>query len=191
MRFYTYYSAKNLIIRNSAIHKALLKYGYSNFSLDILEYCDKADLFAREQYYIDLLKPEYNMLQVAGSSLGYKHKPRDPWVSKLERSPVSDETKKTLSLAATGRVLTEQDKEKISKSRLGTKLSDETRKKISETTTSLIGVGVKVKNINTNEKLEYSTLTLAAKAIGVSRTAVKKALISNKPIKNLYLIFSK
>jgi len=26
---------------NSALLKALLKYGYSNFSLDILEYCDK------------------------------------------------------------------------------------------------------------------------------------------------------
>ena len=27
----------------------------------------------REQYYIDLIKPEYNILKIAGSSLGFKH----------------------------------------------------------------------------------------------------------------------
>lgn len=28
---------------------------------------------AREQYYLDKLKPKYNILKIAGSSLGYKH----------------------------------------------------------------------------------------------------------------------
>lgn len=55
------------------INKALLKYGYSKFKLDILEFCDPKDLRKREQYYIDLLKPEYNVLKTAYSSLGYKH----------------------------------------------------------------------------------------------------------------------
>lgn len=27
----------------------------------------------REQYYIDLFKPEYNICKIAGSTLGYKH----------------------------------------------------------------------------------------------------------------------
>ena len=27
----------------------------------------------REQYYLDCLKPEYNILKIAGSSLGFKH----------------------------------------------------------------------------------------------------------------------
>ena len=31
------------------------------------------DLIKREQYYIDLLKPEYNILKIAGSSLGKVH----------------------------------------------------------------------------------------------------------------------
>ena len=56
----------------SMIYKALLKYGYSKFTLEILEYCDSQDLIKREQYYIDLLKPNYNLLKIAGSSLGYK-----------------------------------------------------------------------------------------------------------------------
>lgn len=55
------------------ICNALLKYGYSNFSLTILEYCKPNKCLEREQYYIDLLQPEYNILRRAGSSLGYKH----------------------------------------------------------------------------------------------------------------------
>jgi group I intron endonuclease len=56
-----------------AIYKGLKKYGYSGFSLEILEYCDPKDVIKREQYYINLLKPKYNLLQVAGSSFGFKH----------------------------------------------------------------------------------------------------------------------
>lgn len=73
-----FYFNKNSIRRvvekeSSMIYSALLKYGYSNFSLNILEYCDKYILISREQYYIDQLKPEYNILKVAGSRLGCKH----------------------------------------------------------------------------------------------------------------------
>lgn len=58
---------------NMLIYKSLLKYGYSKFSLEILEYCDLSDVIKREQHYIDILKPEYNILKLAGSSFGYKH----------------------------------------------------------------------------------------------------------------------
>jgi group I intron endonuclease len=53
----------------------LVKYGHSTFKLEILEYCeaDRLIILEREQYYIDLLKPEYNILKIAGSPLGYKH----------------------------------------------------------------------------------------------------------------------
>lgn len=60
---------------NMLIHKALLKYGYSEFRFDILEYCNKEEVKAREQHYLELLKPKYNILKIAGSSLGYKHTP--------------------------------------------------------------------------------------------------------------------
>ena len=39
-----------------------------------MEYCKKKDVIKREQYYLYLLKPEYNTLTIAGSSYGYKHK---------------------------------------------------------------------------------------------------------------------
>lgn len=58
-----YYSLSSLreIKGSIIISRALLKYGYDNFSIDILEYCELDVLIAREQYYISLLKPEYNI----------------------------------------------------------------------------------------------------------------------------------
>lgn len=37
-----------------------------------MEYCDPSDILKREQYYLDLLKPQYNILKIAGSFLGFK-----------------------------------------------------------------------------------------------------------------------
>lgn len=45
---------------NSIIGRALKKYGYSNFSFTVLEYCDISGLDLREQYYFDKLNPVYN-----------------------------------------------------------------------------------------------------------------------------------
>ena len=55
-----------------SISRALIKYDYVNFRLDILEYCEnsKDKLLEREQYYIDTLKPIYNIEKKAGSSAG-------------------------------------------------------------------------------------------------------------------------
>ncbi|EUC27003.1 hypothetical protein COCCADRAFT_42121 [Bipolaris zeicola 26-R-13] len=57
----------------SLICNALLKHGYVGFRLEILEYCPISILLDREQFYIDNLNPEYNILKTAGSNLGYKH----------------------------------------------------------------------------------------------------------------------
>lgn len=46
------------------IYKALLAHGFDNFRLDILEHCKPSDLIKREQYYIDLLNPEYSILKI-------------------------------------------------------------------------------------------------------------------------------
>jgi len=62
-----------LNLKISLIARALIKYGYYNFQLEILEYCEPSNCIDREQYYIDLLKPEYNILKTAGSKLGSKH----------------------------------------------------------------------------------------------------------------------
>jgi hypothetical protein len=52
------------------ISKAILKYGYSPGRLrrpgEIIEFCGEDNLIDREQYYLNLLSPEYNIVQVAG-----------------------------------------------------------------------------------------------------------------------------
>ena len=69
----------------------LLYHTHSAFSFSILEYIDISNLskkearekiLEREQYYLDCIfsmdEPNtYNILLVAGSSLGYKHNPED------------------------------------------------------------------------------------------------------------------
>ena len=64
------------------INNAILSHGYSAFSLSILEYIDISNLskketrkliLSREQFYFDCMESEYNILKIAGSSLGYIH----------------------------------------------------------------------------------------------------------------------
>jgi excinuclease UvrABC nuclease subunit len=70
------------------ICRALLKHGYSNFSLEILEYCEPDKCLIREKHYLDLLKPEYNIsLDPAAPFSGRKH---------------SEESKKIMSDAKKG-----------------------------------------------------------------------------------------
>ena len=67
--FNKYYLESELKKNNSLIYKALLKHGYVNFILDILELCDSSSIIEREQFYLDTLDLEYNTLKVAGSLL--------------------------------------------------------------------------------------------------------------------------
>ena len=57
------------------LYRSISKYGPNNFVYLILQYCEKEQevCLALEQYYLDLWKPKYNILKIAGSSKGYKH----------------------------------------------------------------------------------------------------------------------
>lgn len=105
-RIYSYLQLSILLKgqNNSIITRALIKYGYSNFSLKILEYCDVSNLLEREQYYFDLLEPDYNIAKVAGSTIGV---------------PRSEEFKNKLSELRKGKVHTEETKLLMSQTRLG------------------------------------------------------------------------
>jgi group I intron endonuclease len=76
-RFWIYYSEKSketsLKRGRSAIYSSIIKYGISKFKLEILVYCSKKKCIKLEQKYINLLKPSYNILKIAGSLLGFKH----------------------------------------------------------------------------------------------------------------------
>lgn len=99
-RFRDYFSLlfleKEVLKTQSIIYRALLKYDYFNFTLEILEYCESADTIKREQYYLDLYKPEYNICLIAGSSLGRitsdetRLKLRNAWLIRLHKNNLSD-----------------------------------------------------------------------------------------------------
>jgi group I intron endonuclease len=71
--YYNYDFISEKSNNKSMIHDALVKYGYSKFTLEILEYCDASSVLEREQYYLDTLNPKYNILKIAGSLTGFKH----------------------------------------------------------------------------------------------------------------------
>lgn len=160
-RFSNYFSYPWIIsqAKSSIICKSLLKYGYSEFSLEIIEYCDIKDTIKREQFYIDSLNPEYNILKIAGSRLGSKH---------------SAETKAKIVLALTGRKtsLTTKSKQRIA--RLGIPHDDATRAKLKEHLTQLNknmlakkkGIKVTVLDLETNITSEYDSIRKAAQSIG-------------------------
>ena len=82
-----------------------MKYGHASFSTTILEYCEKSELNEREQYYLDNLEPDYNILKTAGSFLGYTFTDEDKVkISKgLKGIKRSEDTKELMRQKALGR----------------------------------------------------------------------------------------
>ena len=189
-RLYSYYSLRFLEKQTSSlICKALLKYGHSAFTLDILEYCEPENNIEREQYYIDLLKPEYNIQKVAGSSIGQKR---------------TDETKLKISKYRSGRALAQDTKEKIAAAMLGRKHTVESiakmKNKVLSTQhlaklrdhlaklNSLQGTKIKIIDTLTNEITLWDSTYKAAKGIGVSQATIWRYLKAKKTYKNRYVI---
>ena len=71
---------------------ALLKYGYHNFSVTILEICDidMDSVISREKYFFEVYCPEYNILKTPGSpsrGSGWKHSEEKIRIAAYKRSP--------------------------------------------------------------------------------------------------------
>jgi len=180
-RLSIYYSKKAMLsklnTRKSIIYSAILKHDYLNFSLDIFEYCEINILIEREQYYLDLLKPEYNILKVANSRLGSKQ---------------SEATKIKISCGNKGK----------HNHFLGKMHTYETRKKIGLILKSIIrvnvtprivtmdtilklslrsrGVSVKVFDKSNNLVKEFPTITSTAIYFGISNKTVSKYINSSR-----------
>jgi group I intron endonuclease len=179
-RLRTYFSLgslnKELFKGNSRIYNALLKYGYSNFSLDILEYCEPSILILREQYYINILNPEYNILKVAGNRLGFKHS--EATIEKMSginnhfyNKTHSYETRKMIGLSLKSAII--NNKPKVIK--VVTKLK-----------LSLRSQGVSVKFFDKSNDLikEFPTITSAASHFGVNRRTISRYLDKDKLYNN-------
>jgi len=115
---------------NRFLQRAYLKYGAEAFEFHILEYCDKEKLLEREQFYIDMSKPQYNLSPTAGNSLGVKHTTETRARMSAAKKLMTDETKKKLAAYHKGRKHTDEHKRKIGESRKGKKHSQATKDKI-------------------------------------------------------------
>lgn len=106
---------------NSIVGRAIKKYGLSDFTYTILEYCEKSDLSVREQYYFDKLKPVYNILKKVGGL------PRGI----IRSTPRGRETRRLMSIQKTGELNplygkshSEETKELMRQKALGRKYSE-------------------------------------------------------------------
>jgi group I intron endonuclease len=102
--------------------RAIAKYGLNAFSFDVIEHVSNPDkLIEREQQWINLFNPEYNTCKIAGSVRGIKR---------------SVETKRKLSIAlmgnsnATGKVVLNETRQKLSDAAKKRTYSAETRAKM-------------------------------------------------------------
>jgi group I intron endonuclease len=115
----SYKNNKNKVRRleNDYFQKAYEKYGVTNFSVKILEEVSyqsinelKIILYEREQYWIDIIKPEYNSASSSKSNLGIKFS--DEAKLNLSKGHIGNNSRK-------GTFHTKEQKEKISKALKG------------------------------------------------------------------------
>jgi group I intron endonuclease len=169
-RFGNYFSIYYLLNSkaNMLINKALLKYGYSNFKLEILEYCEPSVAIEREQHYLDLLEPEYNILSKAGSRLGQKHteETRAKFrARKLSKKHIAALTKHNSSL----------EQRLKSKERI-IKINAEK------------GFVVEVTNIESGEVVKYESIRQTAKELNTSHVTVMNYIKNKKLYLGKYII---
>jgi group I intron endonuclease len=65
-----FYKLKKNTHSNNKLQHHYNKYGAFDLLFSIIEFCPKEKLIEREQFYIDTLKPEFNLSPTAGSTLG-------------------------------------------------------------------------------------------------------------------------
>lgn len=185
-RLGSYFNEKELNRNPRPIQDALLKYGHQNFTLEILEYCSKAKLLEREQFYLDLLIPDYNILKYAYSLLGFKHS--EETLEKFKTRIVSPEHKEILSSIHKGKLVSEETRNKLAVAtasyRKNNPLTTEALANITAKTLAREGV----LNTQTNEIKEFSNQTEAGEFLGVTRQAIYNAVKRGSLINGIYLV---
>jgi len=151
-RLGNYYNLNTISTGDMLIYKALIKYGYSNFSLEILEYCDRSDTLSREQYYLDLCEPEYNILKIAGSNLGYIHSENTLAKMRESRLNLTEEQKAKL-------------REHLEKHNASVEQREKSRQRLIDYNKSK-GVTIEILDATTNKISSYSSIREASEALG-------------------------
>jgi len=108
---------------NRYLQNSWNKYGEGAFEFDVIEYWEPEFLVGMEQWWMNMLRPEYNMCMVAGSRLGCKH--TDEAKAKMMGNTncvgykQTNEHKAKASAANMGYIATAETRAKISKALMG------------------------------------------------------------------------
>lgn len=179
-RFTEYYSIGWLTYRtnsSSLICRALLKYGYSGFKLEILEYCASVDVLKREQYYLDLFNPEYNLLKVAGSRLGSKHTEATKDKMRGVRGTMTISPERRAALIDNIRKFNAKPMEQERLEKLRDHISKINAKR---------ALAVEVTDTETGNIVKYESVRQAARELGTTRERLSTMLKNNKLFKGKY-----
>lgn len=192
----------NTRFRNHCFHgagspitkRAINHHGIENFYFIIYEYfpgiilkdnlkTENLKLLTRESEIINELNPEYNILKIAGNSIGYKH---------------TDETKKKMK-----ENFSEIRKNRIKNLNLNKNLSDVIRDKMSESKIEFYKKNPEFKEFlkklsskpvilydlkTGGEIMSFSSIRTLSKYLGCCNKTINKALKNNTPIKNQYKV---
>lgn len=121
---------------NKYLQRSYNKYGIKCFDFSLLESCEKINLIATEQKWIDSLNSYnagYNLRPIANNNHGWHH----TCESKVKLSvalagrKLSDSHKLSLSIALTGKIVLPSTRAKLSAANMGKIASIETREKLS------------------------------------------------------------
>ena len=147
-------------------------------------------MLEREQFYLDLFIPDYNILKYAYSLLGFKHS--EETLEKLKTRIVSPEHKEILSSIHKGKLVSEETRNKLAVAtasyRKNNPLTTEALANITAKTLAREGVSVSVLNTQTNEIKEFSNQTEAGEFLGVTRQAIYNAVKRGSLINGIYLV---
>lgn len=145
---------------NSHLQRSYNLYGKYSFFIDVLEYCEpNVDIISREQFWMDILNPEYNMIPIAGKTAKGKKlsEEQKAHLSKINMGHiVSNETKLKISNSKKG--VKRTSKPKIKESIWKTTYSEERKLSIALAKASLSEETIKAIRLNSSEGMTYSEI---------------------------------
>lgn len=186
-RFMEHRAPSRLKQKGLVLYRALKKHGVKKFMFSILEVVDNVnDLPERERYWIDLLKPEYNMNDGGlGNSAPLSEevkellrvKGKEQWEA-MDQEQRNGRIKNNLKGPRVGHSVSESTREKLRQHNLGKKQSQETiRKRADKIKVSMRG------NKNGNKPVTriedgrvYQSVKAAADDVGIHSTGITTVL---------------
>jgi len=172
---------------NKRIANAVNKYGLSEFAFLVLEIVpqenktDSTLLLNREDYYLESLKPEYNIAPLASNSIGWKHSSES--LTKM-RENYSEERREQVGNINKGKKLSQETRELIRKSALlRESMSIESRKKCAVNVRPVI-----ITNLDGSNPINFVSIKEASIATSCCEKTIQRALNGNGIIKKTYIV---